>query len=272
MAQEKTASRGIARNMDDLATNGRVLFHSTFDTGFEGWRDHFDGFRPYPPVSLTSYPVVSGRHALLLSTGDDPYDAASGANDASTYKNLSQYRDTGLVSFSGYFAVAGHGGAFAWQTWGIGFDVQKWNNSSRGFFQMRCMDTNAQGVDTELPNWVIRNDTGDWTPVGGSWGATRGITAGENEAKWNFNYIRLTLDLSANGGLGGYYSCQINHREFDLAGLGAGHATEPPQMGSPIDSFSGGLNCGIFVNRRWRTPSLGAAQVVADELLCTIQD
>lgn len=276
IAKESTLAGGLARQSDQQVQNGQVLFHSTFEHGFEGWRDHYDGTHPYPCVSLTSYPVMHGGHALMISTGGETYNAASAYNDASTYKNLSQFQVAGKkVSFSGFFAIGGEGGAFAAQAWGLMFDIQAWDNSWRSFFKLRCKDRNGQGSDASPPAWFVSVDgdgNNDLVIPG-----TGSKTAGENEHKLNFNYVRMTIDMAANNGQGGYYEAQINNQAFDLRNLGAaGAATprpvEPPQAGSPIDSFAGGFNAGLGITRRWRTPSLGAAILYADDLLCTIED
>lgn len=276
IAKQSTLASGLSRELDQRAQSGRVLFHSTFEGGFDGWRDHYNGLRPYPCVSLTSYPVMHGSHALMIATGGETYNAASGANDGSTFKNLSQFQTAGKkVSFSGYFAIGGEGGAFAWQMWDVMFDVQAWDNSWRSFFKLKCKDRNGQGSDATTPAWFVSvdgNGNNDLIIPG-----TGSKTAGENENKFNFNYVRLTVDMAANSGQGGYYEAQINNQVFDLRNLGAAGAATPrpaetPQAGTPIDSFAGGFNAGIGVTRRWRTPSLGAAIVYADDLACTIED
>lgn len=276
IAKESTLAGGLSRQLDQRAQNGKVLFRSTFDDGFDGWRDHYGGVRPYPAVGLTSYPVMRGSHALMLSTGSEvPYSASSAANDASTYKNLSMYQVAGKkVSFSGFFAIGGEGGAFAWQSWGLLFDIQAWDNSWRSFFALRCKDRNGQGSDALGPAWYLGGGDGAETVISGS---SSFPVAGENENKFNFNYVRLTIDMAANANQGGYYECQINNRVVDLRNLGTGGAATPrpsltPQAGTPIDSFAGGFNAGLSILRRWRTPTLGAAILYADDLLCTIED
>lgn len=269
LAGEQSLSRRYARNMDRRPQSGKVLFHSTFENGFDGWRDHYGFKSPYPPVSLTSYPVFSGAHALLLSTPDLPY-AQNPQRSFSSYKNLTRFFDTGLVSFSGYFTHGSGRKAFAWSNWGIGVDTQKYDDSSRGFYKLVCRDRGG----SNYPAWYITDDSGNQVVIPNS--GTN--TAGENENKFNFDYVRLTIDLSANGGLGGYHEAQINNKVFDLTTLGAGRGLQTPQAGDMTTSdgryasYAGGLNCGIFGSASSLNPDAYPAMLVADELMCTLQD
>jgi len=271
LARDTSLSRRFARTPDRAAQNGQVLFHSTFENGFDGWRDHYNYKTPYPPIGLTSYPVMSGGHALQLSTVDGPITTTGGFTSGATFKNLARYYDTGLVSFSGYFAHGSGRGANAWDQWGLSLDTQKWDSSSRAFYKVWCQDRTS----TTTPAWYLRGAT-----------ATDNIvipfsstsTSGENENKFNFDYVRLTVDFSANGGLGGYYELQVNKDVFDLRTIFAGTPAEPPQTGGATEndrnysSFGGGMNPGLFINPNARLQSNYPAILVADELMMTVQD
>lgn len=276
LASEVTQSRGLARNMDKRVQAGKVLFHCDFNDGFQGWRDHYDGTTPQPPISLSGYPNFDGKLGLMLSTGDLPnIDNQMPWRSTSTYKNLSRYFDTGLVSFSGFFTTGSGRGALAWGSWGVGIDTQKWDSSSRGFYKILCRD------DAELgPAWFITSNTGSQILIPGTRGsAGTNVTHGENENKFNYTYLRLTVDLSANNGLGGYLEAQINHQVFDLTGLGGGRGMQEPQGGN-IDltsqgryaNYSGGFNCGVMLSASSINPYSYPAMLFADELLCTMQD
>lgn len=274
IAKDTTTSAGRARGMDYHTPGGRVLFEDDFEAGFCGWRDHFGGHTPFNALSLTNYPVVAGTRALKLSTGARAYVSGQKDNTISAYKNLSIYRDiaapgaSGLVSLSGYFAVGGGVGARAFYGWGISFDIQKWDNSSRAQPRLECSDPGSGTADV---HWVIYNDAGGTVTIPN----TTGITAGENENKFNFNYLRLTFDLAANGGLGGYHSCQINHKVIDLSGLGAGRGSTPPQgttAGDYIGNFQGGFNAGITLYRSSYNVNNFPAWLVADRMTCTVED
>ena len=264
------ATRGVARNVDRRRQSGRVLFHSTFEDGFDGWRDHYDFKSPYAPISLTSYPTYSGGKALLLSTSDLPGQSRG----ASTYKNLSRYYNEGLVSFSGFFTTGSGRQALAWRMWALYIDTQAFDNSSRQFYRLSC--TVRSGTDHDV-TWGITGADGTRTLIRDS--AT--VSAGENENKFNFDYVRLTVDLSANGGLGGYHEAQINNTVFDLTEsylAGVGTPSHPPQVGDPdtsdgaYASFAGGLNFGLGLAPATSKPDAYPAMLVCDDLMATVQD
>lgn len=280
LARDQSVLAGASTQMDILAAEGgklrrrgKVLFSDTF-SGVEGefhhWRDHQGARAPKVPVGLSNYPP-----GLLLSTAAVPYETGRADSETSTYKNLSRFRDTGVVSFSGFFAHAGSAGAsagsreVAFSSWQLGIDTQTWSTqdgtgATRGFYKLIYSDSSTSND----PAWYISNDAGDTVIIPGS----RGVTAGENEVKWNRNYCRLTVDLSANGGLGGYLEAQINHKVFDLTVLGAGRGMQNPQTGSAMASYSGGLNFGISLVRSTRYPNAIQNRLVANHLTATVGD
>lgn len=271
LAQEQTQSRGLARNMDKRVQSGKTLFHCDFNDGFQGWRDHYGDTTPQPPISLTSYPVFDGKQALKLSTGDAPaIDGERPSAGTSTYKNLSRYNEDGLLSFSGFFTTMSGRQALAWSSWGIGVDTQYWDSSGRGFPKLICRD------DAELgPAWFITSNTGSQILIPGTRGfAGTNVTHGENENKFNFSYVRLTIEPSGN-----YVEAQLNHRVFDLRGLGGGRGLQEPQGGN-IDltsrgryaNYSGGQNAGIFLSASTINPNAYPAALICDELLFTVGD
>ncbi|AXQ62862.1 hypothetical protein SEA_ANGELIQUE_31 [Gordonia phage Angelique] len=259
----------LARDGGLVRRRGPVLFHSTFDDGFDGWRDHYGAFEPRPPIGLTSYPVMAGKHALKISTGDVPYRANAISNGSGTYKNLSQYHGvSGLVSLSAWLCVGSGVDSYAWGNFGLGFDIQKWDNSTRGFFKATCVNPSTGEDDRR---WVLTNDSDSYVTIPNS-GDSVGVTSGQNENKFNFDYVRLTVDLAAASGLGGYHELQVNNRVFDLRGLGAGRGAQTPQAGTPSADYRGGFNAGLFLARSGKYPERYPSWLVADEIVCTVDD
>lgn len=257
-----------------LAKRGKVLFHTDFSSGeLEGWRQHFNGFEPRPPVGLTSYPTRNGAYAMMISTGDIPYNANDRSNGSGTYKNLSLYRSTGVVSFSGWTTVRSGIGTQAqsteldgraWRSWQFMMDIQRWGSTSRSFPSISLIEPSG----STTPQWYIRGDDNTYIAIPDS----AGLFSGENENKFNWDYWRLSWDLDANDGLGGYLEFQINDRVFDLRNLGGGSAEHDPQEGLPFDSFSGGFNCGLGIERSTKHQDFYPATLYAGDLVCTFGD
>ncbi|WP_328351380.1 hypothetical protein OG976_17750 [Mycobacterium sp. NBC_00419] len=259
------SSFGFGRAPQRNPLKGKVLFHDTFDDGFNGWRDHFNGGRPCPPISLTSYPVISGSHALMIGCSAAPADGyaagwASGTN-AAAFKNLSRYYDDGLVTFSCYLTHGCEGSPEALSSYWLMIDTQLWDSSDRAFFKL-MVDRDPKGDRT----LSIANNSEDRVQV------RKGsdLFAGDNENKFNFDWLSLTVDLGANGGLGGYHSCQVNKQTFDLTRLSAGNAKTKPQTGDTEVSFAGGLNFGVLAIPG--PPGSGEAFVVIDEAIATVDE
>ncbi|QBX55871.1 hypothetical protein EXE58_10645 [Nocardioides seonyuensis] len=254
-----------------LLHRGSILFHSDFSgPSFDGWRDHQGSYSQTPTVGLTRYPIHSGTHSLQLSTGAVPYQPGLLSNTTSTYRNMSMVRESGLLSFSGWFAHAGDAdvegsGGMAYSAWGLDLDVQAWDSTSRAFYHFYVVDTGHPSGSPELA--LIPND--GWDPV--VLPDSLHSVAGENEAKWNWNYLRLTVDLSGNGGRGSYVEAQCNHKVFDLRGLRV-DPSHAPQAGSAQASFAGGLNAGVTLGRSSRHPQYMRNVLTADNLILTQGD
>ncbi|MHA3024394.1 hypothetical protein ACXPWS_29495 [Mycobacterium sp. BMJ-28] len=250
----------------DPLPRGKVLIHDTFDGGFDGWRDHYHGTGPAPALSLTSYPVFSGSHALMIGCSAPPDSNyvngwASGTN-AAAFKNLSRYYDSGLITFSCYMAHCTDQSSESLGGFWLMIDTQFWDNSQRSFFVL--MVEREDNGNRKI--WVMGNDQKQ-KPVSSD--ATQ-FLAGDNENKFNFDWISLTVDLGANGGLGGYHSCQINHRVIDLRKADGQNAHQVPQAGSPMSSFAGGLNFGVLAIPG--KPGSGESYVVVDQAVVTVDE
>lgn len=265
-----------------LRQRGKVLDHSDFNDGtLQGWRQHWDAYKPRPAIGLSSRQNRSGSHHLDISTADQPYDADNLANGSGTYKNMTLPRATGLVSISAWLtATSGIGAqatpAFgqqpgrAWRSFGISIDTQRPDNSSRSFPRLSCIEPNTAGAQS--PRWYIRGADGSTIPIP----ALDGIFSGDNEWKMNWTYVRLTWDLDANvvngKPTGGYFEAQVNHVRADLRSLGGGAATEPPQVGTQVDDFRAGLNGGLSIERATKWPDLYPAHLHADDIVTTWGD
>lgn len=256
----------IARVPQRNPLQGKVLVHDTFDDGFDGWRDHYTGYAPCPPISLTSYPVFSGSHALMIGCSAPPEDGYtqgwSGSNTPAAFKNLSRYYDGGLITFSCYLAHGSDGSTAALGGYWLMIDTQAWDNGRRAFFKLMVSRNSVNGARS----LSISNDNGDRVKVY----TGDDVFAGDNENKFNFEWLSLTVDLDANGGAGGYYSCQVNNRIFDLTGVGGQSARETPQVGGAVESFAGGLNFGVVAEPG--SPGTGEAFVVVDQVLVTVDE
>lgn len=264
----------LGSNGGQISKRGKVLFHSSFETGeLEGWRQHFNGFEPRPAIGLTSYPVRNGAYAMMIGTGNIPYNSNDRSNGSGTYRNLSLYQPSGIVSFSGWTTVRSGIGTQAqstgmpgraWRSWQLMMDIQRWGNTSRSFPSVSLIEPSSN----TSPRWFIRGDNNTYIEIPNS----ADVFSGENENKFNWDYVRLSWDLDANGGLGGYVELQVNNRIFDLRNLGGGSASHEPQQGTPIDSYSGGFNCGLGVERSTKWPDYYPTTLYADDLVCTIGD
>jgi hypothetical protein len=252
----------VARVPQRNPLQGKVLFHDTFDDGFNGWRDHY-GLAPCPSLSLTSYPVFSGSHALMIGCSAAPDDGytdgwASGAN-ALAVKNLSRYYDGRMVTFSCYLAHGTDESTASLGGYWLMIDTQAWDNSHRSLFKL-MVNRNPETGNRSL---AITDDNAN--PVYVHTGAE--LFSGDNENKFNFDWISLTVNLD---GSGGYHSCQVNNQAFDLTKLAGQNAKEPPQKGASIESFAGGLNFGVLAIPG--PPGSGEAFVVVDQAIATVDE
>jgi hypothetical protein len=285
-----TALTGKALAFEGIGTNpmpksDRVLFHDRFeDGGYHGWRPvHFGADRPFNPLSVeTDYPGAG----LFLATGSTPYRASAFANTCSTYKGLTgRFPTTGIVSFAGKFYVQSGGpNGYAFSAWGVEMDIQNFSDSLRANPNWQCANP---GDDTGA-RWQVKKDDASFVSVGtagsivnptnsalsGS-SATKGLTGGENEAKWDENYIRVSFDLgnmfSITSGTPTtqYYEMNINGYRFDHRSEGAGRSQRSTQGGSSLASFRGGLNFGINLFRATIAGNVYPARLIAGELVGT---
>ena len=271
-----------------MGKSDRVLFADDFSDGlFHGWRPvHFGADRPFNPWSVeTDYPLPG----LFGATGSTPYRSNAFANTISTYKGLSgRLPTTGIVSFSGEFAVQSGGpNAYAWSGWMLEMDIQNWTDTVRANPQWQC----ANPGDGTAARWQIKNDSASFQSIGSSTGlinpvdpllsgvsATKSLTGGENEAKWDINYVRISFDLGdlfsvkSAPTTAGYYEININGYRFDLRAEGAGRSARSPQGGSAISSFKGGLNFGISLFRSTSAGNVYPARIVAGGLVGTYHE
>jgi hypothetical protein len=90
---------------------------------------------------------------------------------------------------------------------------------------------------------------------------------GNNENKWNMTYIRLTVDMQANSGAGGYQELQVGKQVYNLTGLGAGSARSTPQYDgvNMITDFNGGFNLGFGIVRN--AAVAGGCQLFVDDVV-----
>lgn len=267
IAKDESTGAGRGRVVDPKRDGALVIYRSDFDKGFDNWTDHWDGYRPWPVVSLSSRAAHVGNRSLMLSTGEH---AAPVAGDVSTttatFKRLAIYQDYRYHSFSAYLSIGSGNYSGAWSTFSLFIDTQEFDNSQRSFYKVQC----AARPAPDFNRWQIRGDGGDtdFITVPGSehkW-------LGDNDNKQGFGYVRLTIDKQANGGLGGYRELQVNKSIFDLRSLGAGSAIEPPQTDGTnnIVEFNGGFNLGLGLSRNTSVPQ--GCQLYADDIVYSVSN
>jgi hypothetical protein len=194
---------------------------------------------------------------------DDGYtDGWESGRNSAAFKNLSRYYDGNLVTFSCYLAHGSDSSTAALGGFWLMIDTQSWDNTRRSFFKLMVHRDAASG-DRSLS--IANNDE---KPVKVHNGTD--LFAGDNENKFNFDWISITVDLDANNGLGGYHSCQVNNKAFDLTGLAGQSAKEPPQQGGAMDSFAGGLNFGVLLYPG--AAGTGDSMLVLDEVVATVDE
>lgn len=270
LSKDEATAAGRGRNLDrrdSVRSGGAVLYRSDFDTGMDGWIDHWDGYIPQLVVSRTSEICYRGSHCMMLSTGEHTSPPADDISSFSAaFKRLYRHDAYRYHSVSAYLAIGTGYFNGAWASFFMYVDTQKQDNSSRSFYQLRC----SRVVSSEHLKWQIRGDTGA-TPEEKMVQVTGSAHSfmGNNDNKQNFCYVRLTVDLQANSGLGGYVEMQVGNQVFDLTGLGAGSATEPPQasVGQDINDFCGGFNIGFGLYRN--TSVADGCQLMVDDVVLT---
>lgn len=263
---------------DSIPAASMTLFHDQFDDGrLHGWRPvHYSADAPSMPVSVeTDYPFPG----LFLATPDTTYRSNALGNRVSTWKGLSgRFPSTGILSFAALVAVQSAGTARTWTNWALMLDIQNWRDTQRATPTWLCAD---QGTWPARPQLQIADDSGTYhnvtgltNPVSGSSvSSTQFLFAGDNEAKWDINYLRVSYDLgnlfTADSGLtSNYYEVNLNGYRMDLRSQGVGRgAYNAPQTGGHITSFGGGVNAGIQLARS--SASTNAARLVAGDLKLT---
>ena len=249
LAKDPARSGGRARVIDK-GSDGDILYASNFgENYFDGWRPaHFSGFQVTPPCGLTGYPTHSGKLALQLSTEMRTWASTNQGQSCATFRGISKYGVRRYLAFSAFLALGVGGFTDSWESFGIYFDIQKQDDSSRSFPQLQVIRRDA--VDGYCQARIMNDGQSSHTAIPG----LSHFWPGDNDDKQNFGYLRLTWDLQANGSLGGYHEAQIQNTVYDLSGLGGGSASETPQTlastgNGAIGQFSGGLNIGLYVNR-----------------------
>lgn len=244
-----------------------IMDHDFRDGAFGHWRDHVDNangnYRAYPPNYLSNWPTDSG-YAMALSTNFDPrannaQSMVPGTNTPPLYSAASAYwnssRDvvegrrylTFMLKYSLRYPREDARANIA-----IGVDTQAWDQSWRVF--PRLVGTiNTLETTGQSNNWGVRNNGGNdaslyrGDTVGGQINPLRHVPMiGQNEEKNNSAWIGIKLDLTANGGQGGYDGVWINGKFWPCRNIGAGlNGEEEPQVASP---FAGGLNFAILLS------------------------
>lgn len=279
MAKDHSVLLGLARQWDQNAKTrtGRVLSYDNFDEGFGRWADHYSG-TPRNPLSLTSERALSGKRSLMISAASGyPFGDASPwlHNVSGTYNRMTRFFTERYVDFSCIYAFGGTD-SMAVGSFFMYLDTQVWGQASptRSFFTLRSNPSSNTGIRT----WGIRGNGGasDIITIPSSGGTYGLATQGYNENKLNQGYMRLTVDLQANGGLGGYVECQLNHLTYNLTTVGAGSATEPPQIvaGDEDQSFAGGFNPGFGMGTTvpgTNSQIAGEAWLILDEVAVSVR-
>lgn len=262
----------------------QVIFDDRFDKSFCGWRQHMDGDRINPPLSLTDIRSYSGsRTALMIPVSDRPARQTAPAiitGENNTFKNLQLDVASGLLKFEAWIALGGSNLDRAPQQWFIGMDTQRWDEyQGRGFYRLynkRFTGNVSTGNLTRVDAWQITSDTGGvWidVPDAGS-RIGRPWTVGDNENKLNVAHYSLTQDLDAtatgDGRPGGYREAEIAGKAYDLRGLGAGRGKQFPQTVSGVGaaSFAGGFNCGIGINNQTVDNEDGPSYLIVTRARC----
>lgn len=249
----------------------RVLYLSDFDRGFDNWTDHWDAFRPLPPLSLTNHAAHLGARSLMLSTSEGAYVTGSIANGNNAFRRMTRTRGESpaypdqdrFASVSAYLGLGIGGYSSSWGEFALFIDTNAYDNSQRSFFRLLC---NAR-PSPDWTRWQIAATSSTAVTIPDS----EHIWHGDNDNKTNFGYVRLTIDRAANSGLGGYHEAQIGPHLFDLTGLGGGSAPEPSQSeGQGIQEFNGGDNIGFGISRN--SGIAGGCQLFVSAVAYTVRD
>lgn len=215
-----------------------LLFDDSFDDGFEGWVELMDIATPKAPLSLTSYPVMSGRHALKLSTANTQDAGIHG--HCTALKRLTRAKE-GILYFDLWFSW---GSAYPPNTPRVlqfGIDTQ--TTTDRNFWKWRFVNFD-EATNTRVRKWVVSSGTADtYIDIPGASGAS--VDVPYNENKQNYCYVKFGLDMVKNR----YHSFQIYDQVFDLTTLGA------PPTDYFTNLFDHGLNFIVDIYNRNSTPN-----------------
>ncbi|MHA3021275.1 hypothetical protein ACXPWS_13575 [Mycobacterium sp. BMJ-28] len=261
LAKDEATGAGRGRNLDTHPP-GKVLYRSDFDTGFDGWTNHWSGYRPYPIISRTSEICLRGSHSLMLSTGEHASPVSNDvSNGCSAFKRLARHDEYRYHHFSAFLALGVGGFTGSWASFVMMIDTQAWDNSQRSFYQLACF----YSAPPVYPKFAIVDNSAGWHDITSPNSHHRIV--GNNDNKQNFFYVRLTVDLQANSGLGGYKELQVGPQVFDLTGVGGQSAATAPQTDGTnyITDFNGGFNLGAAITR---DPTVtGGCQLFIDDVV-----
>lgn len=269
-AKDPATNGGRARAIDK-GPCGDVLYASNFGQNyFDGWRaSHFGGNQAGMPIGLVSYPTHSSKLALQLSTEMRNYASGNLGTQCATFRGLSIYTSRRFLSYSAFLAAGVGGLTQSWAEFGMMLDIQKVDNSSRSFPWILLQSA----ASPTFSKARIKDNSGTEIDIPG----TTHLWTGDNENKQNFGYLRLTWDLQANGGLGGYYRAQVQNQVFDLTGLAGQSADFTPQSaattgGGTIEEYNGGLNMGLYITRDTSQTTIYPATLLADSIVLSAHD
>lgn len=262
LAQDEATGAGRARAVDTRRDRGVVIYRSDFQARwFDGWTDMWSGGADHArPQGITAgLSDELGERCLMLSTTEEfpVQNNTDPMHDPACFRRMARHDEFRYHSVSGYFALGVGGFSDSWGSWRLMIDTQAWDNSQRSFYQLYC----NRSPDGQGYRWQLRGN-----PYGGAETihtvapATGGTFVGNNENKLNEQYVRLTVDLQANGGLGAYHELQVGGFVYDLTNPAniisanpawvLGSAAEPIQdSANTIDDFRGGDNIGLAISR-----------------------
>lgn len=255
-----------------------VLYVSDFDSGFDNWTDHWDGYRPWPPVSLTHRAAPFGGRSLMLSTSEETHVAGSVGNATSTFRRTTRPMldddatdEMRFMSFSALLSLGIGGFSGTWESFGLMIDTNRYDNTvnGRNFFKLTCQ----YRPDPEWTRWQIATPTEANAALRTTVPSSTALWHGDNDNKHNFGYVRLTIDRDANGGLGGYHEAQVGPHVLDLSTIlvdgSRPTALEPLQDsgGTHISRFNGGDNAGFLLTR---SSGVGGCQLFASGIVVSV--
>ncbi|WP_160071889.1 hypothetical protein [Pseudoclavibacter sp. 8L] len=264
-----------------LKKRGTVLAHSTFETGTDGWVNHFHYADAATVISRTRRHPFHGSRALLISASELPYNQASRYHGASAYKRLGWPKEVGPQSLSGWFAIrAGTGTSLLTerkypfsQMW-LGMDSQLPDGTSRAFGTVSLRDNGDGTCSWWLKGGKRGTGANAETRPDVETSGTRVWFTGLNENKANGFYPRLTTNRAAMFAGGDYYlEFQVNGKAFDLRGL-TGIPYDLLLNNGSHDMFTGGNNMGMGMGiaRSSLNQDQNVVQLLADEILFTVND